>query len=340
MGAFQAYGASTPPPGLGGKGFFGAAPPKVSSGGPKTWTQLITGFEGAGQPFAFTLDFVNGFFVIGMAGANVLISSDAITWTLHFVNGAVPPAGVTFGASTYVLAQNDAPPFISTSADLITWSSHASSYPSGAILLKPVFGAGVFLTVAANSARYATSTDGAAWTQRSSYVPNAWGQPIFDGTRFLAPVLNASNTPKVVTSTDAIHWSESTATLSAAFNGSGTPFTLGNNGSTLYLAAEQTDDTGNALGNALASASAFTYNNPGFGTLVQPVWSGASWARLNNDTSALHAALCSSSDGATWFLDTIPAIYRTPADLAFGLSQFLSLGYDASSDLIVISRGP
>jgi hypothetical protein len=328
------------PSGLADKGFFGARLKPPASGGPKTWTQLITGLESLNQAF-FSLDFVNSQFVIGAAGTQVFVSPDAATWTLHTVSGFGPPNGVTFGAGTYVIVLNNSPqPHVASSPDLATWTAHTAGYPaSSETLWKPVFGLGVFLTASQNTARYSTSPDGATWTLRSTYVPNRWGQPIFDGTRFLAPVLNGSNVPKIVTSTDGITWTEQLS-LTAAFNASSTPYLLGNNGTTQYLAGESLDDAGNNVNGALTTASAISYNTSGISTLVQPVYSGTSWARMDGEGTGV-SCLSSSSDGITWFLDSVPAGLFGGTDLAFGLGKFLGLGFDVTmSHLFMVTRGP
>lgn len=318
------------------QGFFGVSP--VAGG--QTWTQLITGLEGPGPQY-FSLDFANGNFLLGAAGTAVVSSPDAVTWSSHFVSGFGPPAGVAFGAGVYVVVLNNTPqPHIGSSPDLATWTIHLAGYPATSeSLWKPVFGGGVFLTVSQSTARYATSPDGATWTLRSTYVPNRWFQPIYDGTRFVAPVLNGSNVPKIVTSTDGINWTEQ-VTLTAAFNGGSSPFFVGDNGTTQYIAGESTDDVGNNINGALTTATVISFSNPGVGTLVAPVFSGTSWARLNNGTASGISDLSSSPAGTLWTLDTVPAGFVTSVDLAFGLGKFLALGYDASNDLFMITRGP
>jgi hypothetical protein len=319
-------------------GIFGVQ--AAGGGGPHTWTQLITGFEGGGHPFVRTLDFANGNFIIVAAGSNVIVSSDLVTWTQNFVSGFDPGNGVTFGAGVYVIVLNNSPqPRVATSPDLVTWTAHVAGYPSaGDTLWKPVFGNGVFLTVSQNHARYATSPDGASWTAQSTYVPNKWGQPIFDGTRFLAAVMNPSNVPKIVTSSDAVTWTE-TVTLTGDFNSGSTPFFVGNDTTTQYLAGESTDDAGNNIDGGLSSATLISYNTAGIATLVAPVFSGTSWARMDGEQTGI-SSLSSSTAGTTWFLDTVPAGFFQPADLAFGLGQFLAMGYDTSLDLFMVSRGP
>lgn len=339
MGRFLAYGSSAPPPGLGGKGFFGNV---IKSAG-DTWTQITNAvFSAASQPVA--LSFVNSRFIITTTGTSVISSADTVTWTQHFVSGFVPGSGLAFGAGVYVIAIADlsfANPRIFSSPDLVTWTSHVSNLTgvAGIPPFDPVFGNGVFVVVSKSNNGYATSVDGATWTLRNTYAPNAWGQPIFDGTQFVACVLSASGNPKIATSTDGINWTESTLTLSAAFSSGNAPFVVGHKGLTQYLAGNLGSDAGESADGTFTLGVTFSYNNTGFGTPVGPAYSGSSWARIN--ASALGgAALRSSTDGLSWTPDTIPAGFAKCVGLQFGLGVFIAVGLDNSSNLFVITRGP
>lgn len=319
--------------------FLGSAP----AGAGKTWSQVTTGFE-AGTPWFFG-SYANGLYLItAEAGgvSSVLSSSDLVSFTSHNIAAVANnrPRSVVFGSGTYFTVLDNNPGAFTilgyTSPDLVTWTQRATGFPanlSNQRVYLPVFGNGVFLLVSQASPNYATSPDGATWTQRSTYTPTLWGQPVFDGTRFVAAVLGASSQKKIATSLDGISWTESTATLD--FPTTSGPFWVGNAGTSQYIVGEGTDDAGNSVDGALTSVTDFSFNDAGNGIGWTPVFSGSSWARI----SSQNADIVSSSSGLTWSLDTVPATATGWDNVAFGGGKFIAVGSDGSGNLLA-TRGP
>lgn len=332
--------------------FFGPTPNIISAEGffrgsagttTRTWSQVTTGFESTGE--FFFCSFANGLYLITYQSgtvSSVITSSDLVTFTKHNIAAAAnyTPRSVAFGASTYFTVLDNNPTAFGihgyTSPDLVTWTLRATGFPATAAnqrVFLPVFGNGVFLLVSQESAAYATSPNGVTWTQRSTYVPNNWGQPIFDGSKFVAAVMGSANTPKIATSTDGVTWTESTATLGAAFTAGPVPFFVGNDGTGQYIAGESHDDSGDSLNGALTTVTAFSFSDSGNATGSSPVWSGGSWARSN----ANNADLVSSTNGLTWHQDTVPATAHFWNNIAFG-SKFIVVGGDNSGHNMLASR--
>lgn len=319
--------------------FLGSAP----AGGPRVWSQVITGFETSGSFFYGS--YANGLYLITTVfggDAQVIVSPDLVS----FVMNDIPtpsnylPRSVVFGAGTYLTVLDNNPVsfgvLAKTSPDLVTWTQHATGFPATALnqrVFLPVFGNGVFLLVSQNGANYATSPDGATWTQRSAYVPTLWGQPIFDGSKFVAAVRGTAGPPKIATSTNGINWTESTPTLSADFNAGSGPFFVGNAATGQYIVGESSNDAGNSLDGALTTVSAFTFNDAGAPTGWTPVFSGSSWARVNS----ANADIVSSTDGLTWAQDTVPATAHAWDNVAFG-TVFIAVGSDSSGNNMLATR--
>lgn len=339
--------------------FFGPVPNVISSDGffrgsagatgPFTWTQVITGFE-LGNTWTFGT-FANGLYLIGATDfantCQVISSPDLATFTNHNITttaGGLQTRGVTFGAAVYVAVLDNRPgtaPVVYTSPDLVTWTARVTGFGTAAAdqrLFIPVFGSGVFLLAAIAGPHYATSPDGATWTQQSAYVPSSWGQPLFDGVKFVAAVNGSSATPKIATSLDGINWTESTATLTAAFTSGGLPFGVGNKGTSQYVVGQRANDTGNSLNGALTSVAAFTFNDSGAGDSLMgvPVYSGSSWARNNGSNKRI----VSSGSGTTWKEDTVPATASFWGNIAYGAGHFIAVGGDNGGNNMLAKRGP
>jgi len=330
--------------------FFGPTPNIISaegffrgsagSSGPFTWTQVITGFESGGT--WFDCGYAGGHYWIAKGTAttaSIITSPDLVTFTDHLILNATSyrTRGLAFGASTYVAALDENPAFgilAFTSSDLVTWTQHNANFPAvGAnqFVNIPIFGNGVFLLVSQGGPDYATSPDGATWTLQSTYVPTFWGQPLFDGTRFVAPVMGASNTPKIAVSSDGINWTESSATLSASFSAGSLPFFMGANGTPLYIVGENNDDAGEAVNAALTSATPFSFNDSGNGTnWIQ--FGSASWARCND----VDGNLFSSSNGTTWVQDTVAGSPTSFNNMGFGGGHFIAIGFNAGGHFLAM----
>lgn len=293
---------------------------------------MVTGFESSPN-FYRTIDFANSTFLISANNSaqtahTVIFSTDGVTWTQNSVAttpGGFRSEGIAFGAGVYLYVTDTtggAVPRVYTSADLVTWTQRTTGFAANASLARPARGNGQFLLVQIGAANYATSPNGSVWTQRSSYVPHAWETVVFDGTRFVASVMGTGNTPILAFSTDAINWTEGTATLSFT-----AATMLGNNGSTQYVVGNGSNDTGNALPNSLASETTFSFNDGGNGTEALK-YGLTNYARCNQNTATLQR----SSDGTTWTQDTVPAAASFFQDIGFGLSEFIAIGGDQSGN--------
>jgi len=333
--------------------FFGPSPNVISAEGffrgsaaaatGRTWTQVITGFETTGL-FYFASVANSVYLITSLSGStsSVISSSDLVSFASNPIATAANyrPTAVAFGSGTYFTVLHNNPIVFGihgyTSPDLVTWTLRTTGFPATVAnqrVFLPVFGNNVFLLVSQNSANYATSPDGATWTQQSTYVPTTWGQPVFDGTRFVAAVMGASNIPKIATSTDGVNWTESTLTLSSSFTGSSTFFFAGADGTSQYVVGESLDDAGESVNGALTTGTTISFNDSGNATGWSPVSSGSSWARNNANT----ADLVSSSDGLTWQQDTVPATALNWTNIAFG-SVFIVVGSDTSGHNMLATR--
>ena len=336
MGSFLAYGSNTAPPGLGGKGLFGAVPPKAVTAG---WTTLVTGFEASPNGY-LAIDFINNTFVIsadnnGETAHTVIVSTDGITWTQNNVvttGVALRMEGCGFGNGVYALSMDSAGPAsrVYTSPDLVTWTQRNPGFAAAQLVSRPVFGNGVFLMIAVGAADYATSTDGITWTHHNAYVPVAWGiRPIFDGTRFVSAVLGTVGTPKLAVSTDGINWTESTITLMGPIS---SPGPLAWNGS-LYAVGNGVDDTGDAVNSILTAQTPFSFNDSGNST-ESIIWGAATFERCNNNTATVQ----SSPDGSTWTQDVVPPQASSFQDIAHGIGKFIAIGLDNSGNNYTMFR--
>lgn len=331
MGQFSAYGSSTPPPGVGGKGFFGVNPPAPVASG---WQTLVTGFEASANVY-LAIDFINSTFVISannnpQTNHTVISSPDGVSWSQNTVLTAASPTfkceGCGFGAGVYAYALDAslAAPRVYTSPDLTTWTQRNPGFAAAAQVSRPVFGNGVFLMVQTGAAHYATSPDGITWTQQSAYVPHGWQiRPIFDGTRFVAPVLGSSGNPTLAFSSDGIHWSESSLTLPFA-----SPQNLAlNAAATQYVVGNGSDDHGSALNATLTAQTTFSFSDSGNPTQGIAAGTGT-YERINSNTATTQ----SSTDGVTWSQDTVPAAASFMQDIAHGLGRFIAIGGDTGGN--------
>lgn len=308
---------------------------------PSGWTTLVTGFE-ASPNFFRTIDFVNGTFVISTNNGSqlahtVIASPDGVTWSQHSVVTTAQgfrSEGVAFGAGVYVFVIDNAisTPRVYTSPDLVTWTLANPGFAAANLLSRPRFGNGVFLLTSLGTAHYATSPDGTTWTQQSTYAPKQWlVNPIFDGTRFVAPVLNASSVGKLAVSTDGVNWTESSVSLAAGSN----LFALAANAATLYDVGNASTDSGDSVNGALSSDTAIAFNDSGNPT-QQLCFGGGRWTRCNQNTATVQSSL----DGVSFSQDSVPAAANFFNDIAFGLGEFIAVGGDNSGNNYAAFRLP
>lgn len=335
-GSFLAYGSNVPPPGLGGKGFFGATPARAAVAG---WTTLVTGFEASPNHY-LAIDFINNTFVISANDGSqtvhtVITSTDGSTWTQNNVAATgigLRMEGCGFGNGVYALSMDSAGPAsrVYTSPDLVSWTQRNPGFAAGQLVSRPVFGNGVFLMTAVGAADYATSTNGITWTHHNAYVPVGWGtRPIFDGSRFVSAVLGTIGTPKLAVSTDGINWTESTITLAGPTS---SPGPVAWNGS-LYVVGNGIDDTGDAVNSILTAQTPFSFNDAGNPTEAMS-WGTSTFERCNVNTATVQ----SSPDGVNWTQDTVPAAANDFQDIAHGLGKFIAVGIDNSGNNYTMFR--
>lgn len=310
----------------------GSSPP-VS----KTWTNLTTGFE-TGPDLYYQIFWVgNRWLITTTVGTpnriTVLVSANGTSWTQRVVvvaSTAIQFPGAAFGAGVWVVTgmQSGVAPRLLSSPDLITWTARTIGFAASTFLQNPVFGNGVFLLASTGSA-YATSTNGITWTQQSSYVPTAWGQPIFDGTRFVAPVRNPSGIPKLAVSTDGIHWTDSTVTLSET-----NPYFVGNSGTSQYVVGDASTSAGQSVNGALTAASSANFNDSA-ATAWIAFGSGSDWARCNG----INAVTGSSPDGIAWAIDNVPGTAGLINNMAWNGTEWIAAGGTNFSTNFTMTRG-
>jgi hypothetical protein len=310
----------------------GSSPPA-----PKTWTVLTTGFETASDQYYQIFWVGNQWLITTTVGTpnriTVLASANGISWTQRVVvvaSTGIQFPGAAFGAGVWVVTgmQSGVVPRLLSSPDLITWTARAIGFASGTFLQNPVFGNGVFV-LASNGSAYATSPNGTTWTQQNAYVPTEWGQPIFDGTRFIAPVRNPSNVPKLAMSTDGINWTDSTVTLSLT-----QPFMVGNAGTTQYVVGDASTFAGQSVNGALTAASSVNFNDTATTAWIA-FGSGSDWARCNGINSSVQ----SSPDGLTWVMDNAPATAGVINNMAWNGSEWIAVGGSNASTNFSMTRG-
>lgn len=339
---FFGLGAKTfgnPGGALSGDGYFvngqGGGPPP----GGKVWTTLTTGFESSQDQF-YRIYYLNNTWVITTTTGTpvnrntVIVSTDGVHWVQHTVqSGSVIRAspGLAFGPP-FVMSRNvnGGAPLISEGA-LLGWNTRTSSFSAADTLNDPVFGNGVFLLVSNSTPAYATSPDGITWTQQTAYVPTQWGQPVFDGTRFVCPVMGVSNTPKIAVSADGVNWTESAVTL-----GITDPTVLGFNASTQYVVGEDSDDHGASVNGALTASAAISFNDAGGPSGWIAYASGSDWARC----TAINASVSSSPNGISWGTDTVPAAAAFINNMAWNGAEWIAVGSTGAAQNFSMTRGP
>lgn len=308
------------------------------TGGGKTWTTLTTNFEASPNEF-FRIYWLNNHWIIttqGNSQITIIRSTDGIHWAQNTVlNSSLgnQTPGATFGAGVYAITGNELglAPRLLTSPDLVTWTARTAHFTTADTLQDPVFGNGTFLLVSATTSAYATSPDGINWTQQSTYVPASWGQPLFDGTRFVAPVIGVADTPKLAISSDGINWTESSATLSIA-----NPLYMGANGSTQYVVGEQSDNHADSVNGALTVSTPILIDGSNFSAGWLAFGTGSDWAGC----TAVNGLVVSSPNGLVWGADTVSGDAQFIINMAWNGTEWIAVGATGAAQNIAITRGP
>lgn len=146
----------------------------------------------------------------GAVGTVAATSPDGITWTSRTIPSAAYYQ-LAYGGGLWVAASGVTGAFGvgATSPDGITWTARTTPLTSNGGGL--VYGAGIFVLMASNSASYYTSVDGLSWTTRAWGSTRAISALVFGDSLFV--LCNENVTSAMRYSSDAITWLDVTTTI-------------------------------------------------------------------------------------------------------------------------------
>jgi hypothetical protein len=203
----RSFGQSRWPP----KGFFGGSSPSGSA--EVNWTAR-TALPSGG--FADAINNVGGGRVVLADTSNLLIytSTDGgHTFALTASGlGEEPVVGARGTGSRWIMGCQATQNYVISTDDGATWPTVAT-LPAGwgvnAVGANCNNGTGVWLLGSGVGPQLARSADnGVTWTVPATYTPNEWMYITWDGSQFVACVLNASNANALATSPDGLTWTE------------------------------------------------------------------------------------------------------------------------------------
>ena len=227
-----------------GNGSGGSAATVMTSTDGISWTAKTLDQLGLGIPFVswYDVTYGNGQFVAVGSQGRVMSSPDGATWTLRSTPSTISLEAVTYGNGQFVAV--GAQGGVMTSPDGIAWTLRTtpdtSTHWYGVTYGTPGPGSGspLFVAVAAftgGTNAVMTSTNGIAWTLRTSpATPTRWHDVTYGDGVFVA-VAFGGNTDSIMTSTDGTTWTLPSYTGSGDWDevvyGDGLFVTMGNSGS-------------------------------------------------------------------------------------------------------------
>ena len=266
----------------------------------------------------------NGLFVAGGPASNQFMSSpDGINWTHSAVEGVDYIKAIAYGNGLFVAAS---PVSFVTSPDGINWT--LQNFNIGGSINSITYGKGLFVALGIAFSREGviwTSPDGVNWTR--SIQPRAYWQSItYGGDRFVAVAsngvynggqLNYTETPTVLTSTDAAHWTTS-------LTGNNVSIVHFNN---LWVATSNTSIMYSTTGN-IGTWSITTAPLDSWSSLASG--NGYIMAVTNNGTYP--AAF--SQDGINWSTQTTGFQTTNWNSIVFGQNTFMALNAEGASTMV------
>lgn len=150
----------------------------------------------------------------GAVGTVAATSPDGITWTSR----TIPSAAyyhLAYGSGIWVAASGVTGAFGvgATSPDGITWTARTTPLTSNIGGL--VYGAGIFVLMASNSASYYTSVDGISWTTRAWGATRSISSLVFGASLFVLCNENSANAMRY--SSDGVTWLDVITTVKPLF---------------------------------------------------------------------------------------------------------------------------
>ena len=134
-------------------------------------------------------------------GSNrILVSTNAVNWTMNYLNYSEYWSSLAYGNGTYVLTGTSFLNAVQVSTDAVSWSTQYM--PSNAYYDHVTFGNGVFIAIGYESV--ARSTNGVTWTQ--SAISPQYKHPVAFGNGVMLSIKTGSGTSVGYRSTDGITW--------------------------------------------------------------------------------------------------------------------------------------
>lgn len=195
------------------------------------WTTAVIGpvTAGGAEEIAW-----NGSLFIAIEGVNTYASTDGVNWTTGTVSGATFLISIASDGTRFVALDLDGTAY--TSTDGVTWTASASPVPGSPVLIEW----DGMRFVAGGALNYATSPDGAIWTQQFIDPMAASSLIVTAATRFNGLNVLSTNAG-IYTSPDDSSW---TTNYSNAFAGlwdiiwNGSQFIAGGLGASVYASAD------------------------------------------------------------------------------------------------------
>jgi hypothetical protein len=260
------------------------------------WT--ATNILGLGVNTITVVRYLGGQYIAGSSVGSIYTSPDGISWTFRATPWAVAVADIAYNGSNLYMALNTSGGTASSPTG-VTWTvKTATSDTAGNAI---AYGGSSSLFVAAGTTFY-TSTNGTAWTARTSAISAGAGRSlggvIWNGTVFTSAVTGSSSntTTSIQTSSDGITWAAQTLPSSPG-SGNRTLSWLNNR---WFLTGTSTMYTSpNANGTSWIST---TYTYPtivGSTDLYGMAYGNSTYVAIGSNLN-----VATSSDAITWTLRT------------------------------------
>jgi hypothetical protein len=252
--------------------------------------------------------FGNGLFV-GVAGAMIVTSPDGTNWISRPLSDGARLRGIDFANGLFVAVGN----VLMTSSDGTNWAIQTISRTN--TLNEVAFGAGTFVVVGTGGT-ILTSSDGLAWTDRSTAVsPSLYLTGITFGNGLFVGCANTSPSFSVITSRDGISWSAAPGKAwypQCVAYGNGT-FVVGGS-------VSATSRTGGGWTELNTSFRGLCFANGEFigvddGGVIRKSTNGTQWVNVTSYSAANYRDLYSVSFGnGTYIVGGVAGLLRSSSD--------------------------
>ncbi len=188
-----------------------AATSSVSSANMLTSTDAITWASvNTGTTASLqAITYGNSLFVGVGFGSRIVTSTDAVTWgTATFTSGSVQGSDVTYGNSIYLICCASTVSAFYTSTDAVTWTLRTAA--TSTLWTTVTYLNSIFLAGAGEGV-INTSTDGITWAAQASGTTRTINSFFYTGSMYVYGCVQGINTtPFLASSTDAVTWTPAT----------------------------------------------------------------------------------------------------------------------------------